>query len=180
MVAELLGASAVAVALGAPPPPPVLDCGDRITGAVVIVGGVSRPYEFVARKGDTIAGPLAFSGARDYGRTQAAWDDMVRRDQWLKTIAMLKSGRRVTVEIPAEQRAWMKLEYAHGTTDPVHVVRMEACRRPGRTPWSGGFTIDYATAPEQGRCAEIIIRVDGRPKPLRRRLFGAPASFCRS
>jgi hypothetical protein len=177
------------------PRPPARHCDDRISGAVVIRDGQSTPFAFrVHPKEDTVIGPVAFSGARGYGRS---WAPMVARDQWLKSIALVRRGQTVTLEVPAEQRAWMRLEYAHAKGRTAHAVTLEGCRtrptaaqqrqecgsrpRPddtctsGPTPFSGGFTIDYARAPHQGRCAELVVWVKGRSRALRERLF-VPAS----
>lgn len=198
LVALCLAAPAVpltAVADGRParePPAdtPLLDCRDRITGAFTQVGDKITPYRFRVRpRHDTRIGPIAFSGARDLG-TRATYDAMVRDDQWLKTIALVRRGARVTLEVPRAQRSWMRLEYAEG----VHAATLEGCpRRPsaeacgpgprdtcarGPTPFSGGFTIDYDAAPRQGRCAELIVWVEGREQPLRGRVFRPRGVAC--
>ena len=160
-----------AAAVAGPPDAVVRDCRDRITGAFTEAGGVRRPYRFRVRpRHDTRIGPVAFAGMREAGRP-AEWDYYVREDQWLKSIAMVRRGERVTLEVPAEQRAWMHLEYGGD-----RAVTLAACRNR-LTPWSGGFTIDYARAPRQGRCAELIVWVDGEPAPRRKRLF-VPAGPC--
>lgn len=151
-----------------PPVATVLDCGDHIRGAVIIRNGKSTPYRFrVRRETDTVVGPVAFAGARTYGRQ---WRAMVQQDQWLKSIALVQPGARVTIVVPAAQRGWMRLEYLHGNHGPVHAVTIQACERK-LSPYSGGFTIDYARAPHQGRCATVEVWIDGRDEPLRRRVF---------
>ena len=162
-----------AAAAAGPPDAPVRDCGDRIRGGFTEVNGVRRPYRYRVRpRHDTRIGPVGFAGMRDAGRT-AEWAYYVREDQWLKSIAMVRRGERVTLEVPREQRAWMRLEYGG-----KRAVTLDAC--DGRlTVWSGGFTIDYARAPRQGRCAELIVWVDGEAAPRRERLFAPPASVCR-
>lgn len=173
---------------------PVLDCRDRITGAFTKVSGKVTPYRFRARRRhDTVIGPVAFSGARDLGR-RSHYDAAVREDQWLKTVAMVRRDARATLEVPEEQRSWMRMEYAHGAPGAGHAVTLQGCRRPptraecGRRPWdtcardrtpfSGGFTIDYATAPHQGRCAELLVWVEGREQPRRERIFRPGAGRC--
>jgi hypothetical protein len=44
-------------------------------------------------------GPVRFSGLRVY----TDWDGLVREDQWIKTIATIDAGLRVTLEVPREQ-----------------------------------------------------------------------------
>ena len=174
---------------------PVRDCRDRITGAVVIQGGETTPAAFVVRPAhDTTFRAISFTGLADYGKP-ATWVDMVRRDQWLKSVALVRPGARVTLVVPTPQRAWMRMEYGHGRG--AYELTLAGCRRfassarqraecgpgpqdtctSGRTPFSGGFTIDYARAPRQGRCAELIVWVDGRAAPLRKRIF---PEACRS
>jgi hypothetical protein len=176
----------------------VLGCRDRISGAEIRTGGRRVAVRFAVRPThDARIGPVAFSGALDYGRP-ATWAAMVRGGHWLKSVALVRPGARVTLVIPPEQRAWMRLEYGHGAGRPVHTVTLEGCRRRGSaaarrrecgpgpqetcragpTPFSGGFTIDYARAPAQGRCAELIVRVAGRDRPLRERLYVPRSAAC--
>jgi hypothetical protein len=187
-----------AMAGGGPPDAPVLGCRERISGAEIRTGGRSRPAPFLVRPAhDTRIGPVAFSGALDYGRP-ATWAAMVRDGRWLKSVALVRPGSRVTIVIPREQRGWMRLEYVHGADRPVHAVTLQGCRRrgsaaarrrecgpgpqetcrSGRTPFSGGFTIDYARAPAQGRCAQLIVWVRGRARPLRERLYVPSPGRC--
>jgi hypothetical protein len=192
--------AATAVGAGAKAPPrdaPVLDCRDRISGAVVIRGGETTPFRFVVRpRHDTTIGAVAFSGLVDYGRP-ASWGEMVRRDQWLKSIALVRPGARVTLVVPTPQRAWMRMEYGHGRKRAAHEVTLAGCRRPvsrmqqreecgpgpqdtctsGRTPFAGGFTIDYARAPHQGRCARLIVWTQGE-RPRLERLFRPAPGEC--
>jgi hypothetical protein len=200
----LIALSAVLGALAAPAPAEAttgplagaeqLGCRERITGAFTQVGDRVTPYRFrVQPRHDTRFGPLALSGAADYG-ARGAWDALVRDDMWPKTIALVRRGRTVTLEVPREQRGWMRLEYARTAASP-YAVTLSGCRRGlstraaqrqecgagsretctrGPTPFSGGFTIDYARAPRQGRCAELIVWVQGRAEPMRRGIFRAP------
>ena len=143
-------------------------------GAVVIVNGRSTPYRFRVRPADdTVVGPVSFSGGKTYGRQ---WRTMVQRDQWLKSIALVQPGAKVTIVVPASQRSWMRLEYLHTRDRPVHAVTIEACDDK-LSPYGGGFTIDYDEAPHQGRCARIEVWVDGRPEPLSKRVF-RPTGRC--
>jgi hypothetical protein len=154
-----------------PPDAPVRGCRDRIREAFTEVNGVRRSYRFRVRpRHDTRIGPAAFTGMKDAGR--ADWDYYVREDQWLKSIALVRRGARVTLEVPREQRGWMRLEYGGR-----HAVTLDACD-DRLTPWSGGFTVDYDRAPREGRCAELIVWVDGEDAPRRKRLFAPPAGAC--
>ena len=153
----------------------MLGCDDRIPSAFrQAVGGPRIVERFdIDRRRDLVMGPLGISGMRTYDN--AAWDDMVRRDQWMKAIPKLRPGARVTLVIPRSQRSWMRF-----SCGGRHRVTLRACRRDegesgpsGNTAWSGGFLIDYAKAPKQGRCAMLTVRVKGRSKPIRKRL--APA-----
>ncbi len=149
---------------------PVLGCDDRIPGAFVQHAGGRRVEERfdIDRRRDLVVGPVGISGMRMYD--DAVWDDMVKRGQWMKALPKVRPGARVTLEVPRSQRAWMRLSFG-GT----HRVTLQACRRgegesgpSGNTAWSGGFLIDYAAAPDQGRCATLIVRTRGRV--LRRRI----------
>jgi hypothetical protein len=166
-VAGLADAGQVAVSR-----PAVRDCASRIDG------GPER------RKGDTVAGPLRFN-MQQY-RPRRVWRRLARRGQWLKSVARVRAGARVTLVVPPEQRPWMRLRYAHRRGGAA-AVTLRACRhrrtraarrrecvwaeytacRSGPTFFSGGFAIDYDEAPEQGRCAELIVRVEGEREPHR-------------
>jgi hypothetical protein len=141
---------------GTPPNAPVARCRDSITAA-----GPHDPL-VVDDDTDNVAGPVRFVGLRTYDD----WAGLVREDQWIKSIAMIDAGLRVTLEIPREQRDWMRLAYGGRGRS---AVTLEACRRR-TTAYAGGFTIEYAQAPEQGRCAELIVWAD---VALRHRLFDA-------
>jgi hypothetical protein len=65
----------------------------------------------------------------------------------------------------------MRLEWASGPNRRGHAVTLAACRAE-RSVFVGGFTIDYADAPNQGRCAELIVWTS-RSRPVRTRLFDA-------
>jgi hypothetical protein len=128
---------------GVAPNAPVARCSRSITAA--------GPHDPVLADDatDRVAGPVRFAGLRLY----TDWDALVRDDQWLKTIAMLDAGIRVTLEIPRAQRGWMRVDYGGRGGD---AVTLQACRRRA-TLFAGGFTIDYAKAPQQGRCAELVV-----------------------
>jgi hypothetical protein len=192
-----LAATSVAVT-SAPPRAPVRGCRGRI--------GVTRQK---TREDDTVVGPLRFNMS-GYSPLPA-WRRMVSEDQWLKSVARLRAGAQVTLEVPREQRSWMRLEYAHRRGGRgVRAVTLRACRhrrsraaqrrecgwaegvigRPGQvrddyrscragpTFFSGGFTIDYETAPQQGRCAELIVWVKGERQQHRVGLLRTEPGEC--
>ena len=156
---------------------PVVGCDARITGAFREYPSgrrVADRFE-IDRRRDRVFGPLAFSGLRVYLKD---WDRMVEQDQWIKSIAVMRPGRRVTVVVPRSQRSWMKLTWGNG-----YAATFKSCRRgegesgaSGNTAWSGGFEFDYAKAPKQGRCAKIRLRYDGRTRT--RRLLGPNVPGC--
>jgi hypothetical protein len=170
-----------------PPRAVVRGCAARISG------GPAR------RDGDTIVGPLRFN-MQSYSRPRV-WRGLVRDGQWLKSVARLRAGGQVTLVVPPEQRAWMRLAYAHRRGGAA-AVTLRACRhrrsraarrrecewaeagadytacRSGPTFFSGGFEIDYAEAPQQGRCAELIVWVEGEQEPHRVRLLHVEPGEC--
>jgi hypothetical protein len=192
------GFAAPGATAGSEPPRAVVrGCASRIGG------GIER------RDDDTIIGPLRFN-MRGYSPLRA-WRRVVREGQWLKSVARLRAGTQVTLVVPAEQRPWMRLRYAHrpggsaavtlracrhrsslaarrrecvwaeGVVGPPGSVRDDytACRT-GPTSFSGGFDIDYDKAPQQGRCAELIVWVQDEQKPRRVRLLHVEPGECAS
>jgi hypothetical protein len=121
----------------------------------------------------------------------------------MKSVAWVRSNARVTVVVPKSQRTWNRLVYERPPKGGLHAVTLRACRkfRSRRAqrrecgwprPWSsykacrrpytefnGGVGIDFAEAPNRGLCAEVIVWVEGRKEPLRRRLFRPGADECR-
>jgi hypothetical protein len=179
-----------------PPRAVVRGCAARISG------GSKR------RDDDTIVGPLRFN-MQSYSPLRA-WRQQVRSDQWLKSPARLRAGAQVTLVVPPEQRGWMRLAYAQrrgaaavtlracrhrrsltarrrecvwaeGVVGSPGSVREDytACRS-GPTFFSGGFEIDYDEAPEQGRCAELLVWVKGEQQPHRVRLLRVQPGECAS
>jgi hypothetical protein len=69
--------------------------------------------------------------------------------------------------------------WAEGLAGPPGSLRDDytACRS-GPTFFSGGFEIDYAKAPQQGRCAELIVWVRGEQEPHRVRLLRVEPGEC--
>jgi hypothetical protein len=177
-----------AIAASEPPRAVVRGCASRISG------GAPR------RDGDTIIGPLRFN-MQAYSPLRE-WRRLARDGQWLKSPARLRAGARVTLVVPPEQRPWMRLAYAQRRGGAA-AVTLQACRhrrsraaqrreckwaeavpgeytacRSGPTFFSGGFEIDYAEAPQQGRCAELIVWVKGEQEPHRVRLLRVEPGEC--
>jgi hypothetical protein len=96
-----------------PPRAVTLGCASRIDG------GPGR------RDGDTVIGPLRFN-MQGYS-PRRAWRRVVQSGQWMKSVARLRSGAQVTLEVPPEQGAWMRLRYAQ-RRDGVAAVTLRACR----------------------------------------------------
>jgi hypothetical protein len=170
-------------AASAPPRAVVRGCAARIDGGAA------------PRRSDTVVGPLRFN-MQGYSPPRT-WREMVRRDQWLKSPARVRAGGQVTLVVPPEQRPWMRLAYAHrrGGTSAVtlracrhrrsHAAQRRECGwtpytacRSGATFFSGGFEIDYEEAPRQGRCAELIVWVEGEREPYRLRLLRVEPGEC--
>jgi len=69
--------------------------------------------------------------------------------------------------------------WAEGVVESQGSLRDDytACRS-GPTYFSGGFEIDYDEAPQQGRCAELIVWVKGEQEPHRVRLLRVEPGEC--
>ena len=170
---------------GAAPRAVVRGCASRISG------------DSSRRDGDTVIGPLRFN-MQPYSPLRE-WRRLVRDGQWMKSVARVRAGGQVTLVVPPEQRPWMRLAYAQRRGGKA-AVTLRACRhrrsraarrrecvwaggdytacRSGPTFFSGGFEIDYAEAPQQGRCAELIVWVKGEQEPHRVRLLGVEPGEC--
>jgi hypothetical protein len=138
---------------------------------------------------DTVIGPVAFTELPDAYR-------YVRRHRGepLKAVAILRAGADVRLVVPRSQRAWLKVGYGarRGRT------RLQACRHRasrqarekecgwapfractrGPTLFSGGFAVAFDRAPHDGECAELIVRVRGSGRPLRKYLFDPRPRVC--
>jgi hypothetical protein len=123
----------------------------------------------------------------------------------VRSIALIRAGARVTLVVPPEQRRWMRLLFWHGFRHRVEPLTLQACRtlksrraqrrecgwggrplwnpsnwacRSRYTQFSGGFGLDFENAPKRGLCAELIVWVEGKERPLRERLFGPTPGQC--
>jgi hypothetical protein len=137
---------------------------------------------------DTVIGPLRFPGLAAAFRDNA---EAGGRNAWtplpgvgtpaIKTMVILRAGKRVTLTVPKDQRKWLGLLYVRPyARGGAKAVSLRACRPSyGKvTQFSGGFAVDFANAPDRGQCAEIRVKVDRPPRVLQRRLFHPPAGSC--
>jgi hypothetical protein len=178
-----------------PPRAVVRGCASRISG------GPSR------RDRDTIVGPLRFN-MRSYSPPRAwrrlvrdgQWMKSVARLRagaqvtlvvppgqrtWMRLAYAQRRGGVAAVTLRAcrhrRSRAAQRREcvWAEGVAGPPGPARGDytACRA-GPTFFSGGFEIDYAEAPEQGRCAELIVWVKGEQDQHRVRLLHVEPGEC--
>jgi hypothetical protein len=173
-----------AAARSGPPPARVRGCRERVEGVARITPRAQR---------DTIIGPLAFIGLPAIYRDFAARaDEGLEADPRvgmpvMKSIAWVRAYTRVTVVVPKGQRAWNRLAYERPPRGGVHALTFRACRKlrsrraQRRRPYTelnGGVGIDFAEAPGGGLCAEVIVWVEGREKPFRKRLFRPAPEDC--
>jgi hypothetical protein len=165
-----------------------LDCKDRVDG----------PRLSSLPERDLVMGPVAFLGARGVFRATTGPrpgenDGMPHFDgRPMKVLALVASGRRVTITVPAEQRRWLRLLYEGGGRATTSIT-LQACRRVAtpraierecrwsphmacrwrNTQFAGGFAVAH-TAPERGLCAQLRVRADGERQPMRAALFARP------
>lgn len=163
-----------------------------------------------SRKRDTVIGPIVFTGL-----PQAYRDLASRPRQWqpyadvkmpaLKIIALLRSGVRVTLKVPPEERSWLRLIYLPPLRRGVDAITLQACdrlrsRRAQRrecgwgvkragtirfpacqsdyTQFSGGFGVDFAQAPKRALCAKLLVWVQDERRPVLKPLFKPRTSDC--
>lgn len=178
-----------------PSPAVARGCASRISG------GPGR------RDGDTIVGPLRFntqgySPLRVWRRQvrSGQWMKSVARlspggqvtlvvppgqRSWMRLAYAQRRGGEAAVTLRAcrhrRSRAARRREcvWAEGIAGPPGSIRGDytACRT-GPTFFNGGFEIDYDEAPQQGRCAELIVWVKGEEEPRRVRLLRVEPGEC--
>jgi hypothetical protein len=172
----------------------VRGCRERVEGG-----------RFPVKQGrDTVIGPVTWPYARSNFRAGLRSKDLSTKQRLppglrefpFKLLALVESGVRATLVVPADQRTWMRVFYSsHESGD--YVVTLRACRRFRsraaqerechwapltacswiNTQFNGGVYIDFDHAPRLGRCAELIVRVrDGRE--FRGRLFRPSPADC--
>jgi hypothetical protein len=148
-------------------PRAVLGCRERAES--------SRPPRPRAGR-DAILGPIAFYDlAAQFDPSSPERGRVGRLDAPpMKALALVRGRRVVTVSVPEDQRAWMRLFYeetAYAGGEGSHVVTFRSCRRRRLTQFPGEISVDYAAAPGEGRCARLEVRVRGRPEPIVGRPF---------
>lgn len=175
----LLSSGSDSSAQGDPPRVAARGCDQRIEGSVPAPG-----------KRDTRIGPIAFS------RLPGVYRYASRHPKTpMKSIAIVRAGARVRLTVPRGQRTWLRVGY--GASKSPKII-LQACRHfrsrqarenecrwgaqtacaNGPTLFSGGFSVDFRRAPRRGLCAELIIRVRGREKSLRKHLFKPDPREC--
>jgi hypothetical protein len=178
-----------------PPRAVVRGCASRISG------GSRR------RDGDTVIGPLRFnmqsysplrawrrqvrsgqwmkSPARLRAGAQVTLVVPPEQRPWMRLAYAQRRGGAAAVTLRAcrhrRSRAARRREcvWAEGVVGPPGSIRDDytACRS-GPTFFSGGFELDYEEAPQQGRCAELIVWVKGEQEPHRVRLLRVEPGEC--
>jgi hypothetical protein len=168
--------------------PVVRDCRARVEGGRLTAD----------RSRDTVIGPVAFpylpANYRRAVRPNAnrsapppGFDTFP-----IKALALVRSGARIVLVVPRRQRSWMQLLYDRA--DPWRGsfrVVLRACRRRRseaaqraecgwrpyvacrwrNTQFNGSIYVAFESAPDSGRCAELIVRVEGSRTVSRGRLF---------
>lgn len=195
------GAIAVVIALDGPS-----EGGQRSARPVTVANGVVGCRERVEggriapRSGrDALIGPVAFyllpenyaaNSKPDPGRSPP---EPGFNAHSIKSVLLVRSGERVTLEVPRAQRAWMRLLYSRAHRDRLGTERvtLQACRRTRspaarraecrwrptsacrwkNTQFAGGVYVDFDRAPRRGRCATLRVR-SARGEVHERPLFG--------
>jgi hypothetical protein len=178
-----------------PPRALVRGCASRIDG---------RPPR---RKSDTVIGPLRFnmqgySPLRAWRRLvrDGQWLKSPARlrpgarvtlavppeqRSWMRLAYAHRRGGAAAVtlracrHLPSQAARRRECVWAEGVVGPPGSIRRDytACRT-GSTVFSGGFEIDYGEAPRQGRCAELLVWVQGGEEPRRVRLLRVEPGEC--
>jgi hypothetical protein len=164
-------ALALSVALAPGPPAPVRGCEDGVGGRVVTPDPAT----------DTIVGPLSLTGLP--GAYRAFLESPGEPVPGLgipgiKALARLRASARVTLVVPRRQRDWLKLVYHRRVRAGQARTTLQACRHGRYTQFPGGVAVDLDAAPRSGLCAELIVHVRGRERPLRERLFAPQPGDC--
>ena len=178
-----------------PGSPVVRGCRDRAEGG-----------RLVPKRGrDTVIGPVAFAYLVENYREAARPDSRRSRPPGdfnahpIKALALIRSGTRVTLSVPPAQRSWMQLLY-HPTAVWRGSLRvtLQACQRRSspagqraecgwrprtacrwrNTQFNGAIYVDFDHAPHRGRCARLVLHIEGREKPLKQELFRPKQGTC--
>jgi hypothetical protein len=165
-------------------------------------GGVeSRPIRVRAGR-DTVIGPIAFYNLPAQFRPDAQRQGHVGslNAPPMKALAIVRAGRTVTITVPRDQRGWMRLFYdrsAYGGAPGSQSVTFRSCRRltsaqarasecgelttacgSASTQFAGEIYVDYAAAPDQGRCARLEVSVQGESGAVDGHLFDPTGERC--
>jgi hypothetical protein len=151
---------------------------------------------------DAVIGPIAFYELPAHFEPEAQQRGRVGalNGPPMKAMAIVRAGRRVTIAVPPDQRGWMRLFYgqsAYAGGQGSHSVTFRSCRRlasakarrrecgeittacrSASTQFAGEIYVDYAAAPDQGRCARLSVRVRGEPDALSGYLFDPAGARC--
>jgi hypothetical protein len=127
-----------------------------------------------AGENDVVAGPVILRGARLYGRkSRAMFRPRAGRDAAAKIGIVAQPGTRFVLSIHKRRRGQASLAYteearnAQRVADGERVLRFEACFEDTPSGWPGAFVM---TGPG---CVRINLALDGRSRPVRRKLeFG--------
>jgi hypothetical protein len=154
---------------------------------------------------DTVIGPVAFphlaesyhKAARPDSRRSAPPSDFNAHP--VKALALVRSGTRVTLSVPPAQRSWMQLLYYPSAVWRGSLqMTLQACRRQPsaagqraecgwrpytacrwrNTQFNGAIYVDFDRAPHRGRCARLVVHIEGKKRPLKQRLFRPKKGTC--
>jgi hypothetical protein len=173
-VSEEHSTEAFAAAARAWGEPPIVDCRTRLQ-----VQG-RRRVDRGTRRISTVAGPLAFFGAkRRANARRGRLEPRPGRLKQLKVSVLLKAGRTVTVSLLAppgrNAELWFGLDQApHETGGQSVELRSCPIRSPGTGRRRGGYVFFPAAFKIDGpMCLRVTVEVEGRPAPISRRVaFG--------
>jgi len=163
--AALAVAATVAVACGSDEPGGnvvVRECKDRAG---------DRPLQ--PRKGrDSVLGPITFYELPAHFDPDNRGKVGQLNAPPLKALALVRGAETVTVTVPEAQREWMQLFYeetAYAGGEGSHAVEFHGCG-DDFTEFPGEISVDYAAAPQQGRCARLSVQAEGS-EPVEGELF---------
>jgi hypothetical protein len=174
---------------GDAPPTAMRGCVERVEGGVV---RTRTPK-------DTVVGPIGWLNLpRNFDP-----DQQKRGRKYgfaitpMKALAIVRAGGAVTVSVPRDQRPWMWLDYGSDSANDFEFLfrpcprrrteaeQREACAwepftacRSGLTQFNGLIAVDYEDAPNRGRCARLLVRVEGESEVRRTYAFGPPRGLC--
>jgi hypothetical protein len=153
---------------------------------------------------DTVIGPVTFVAAGSNFRAALGSRKLASKQKLppglrqfpFKLLVLVRSGVRVRLVVPADQRRWMRLFYG-GRKSGEHVITLHACRHLGsrvsqrrechwtpltacrwnNTQFAGAAYVDFDAAPRHGRCADVVVKVP-HSRAYRDRLFQERPGDC--